>query len=248
MKTILVPTDFSPASRKAGEYAAALALAIGADIQLLHVYRELMPATVGPEPWSVTESNLHKENEVKMNEEISFFRQYYSIEVGGDVRLGFKGDSISAAARECGAGLIVMGMKKSRPGKILGSTTMKMIRKTDVPVLVIPEGVIFQQLNNIVLAVDFNEMTDSATFDPLYELVKKFDANLRVIHIEAKGAPAKASELPEKLQLGRALYRFTYQYDRLENEHISEGIKSYLDNHGGINTKIFFKPFIAGVH
>ena len=59
MKKILVPTDFSPASRKAEEYAAALSIILGAEMQLLHVYRELMPATTGPEPWSHTISELH---------------------------------------------------------------------------------------------------------------------------------------------------------------------------------------------
>src|SRR6186997_2707506 len=39
MKTIIVATDFSPAALNAANYAADMALAIKADILLLHVYQ-----------------------------------------------------------------------------------------------------------------------------------------------------------------------------------------------------------------
>jgi nucleotide-binding universal stress UspA family protein len=41
-------------SRNAEDYAVSLAKAFGAEVHLLHVYREFIPATVGPEPWAVT--------------------------------------------------------------------------------------------------------------------------------------------------------------------------------------------------
>ena len=39
MKTILVPTDFSPSAENAALYAADMALAINATVLLLHVYQ-----------------------------------------------------------------------------------------------------------------------------------------------------------------------------------------------------------------
>ena len=48
MKTILVATDFSPAAINATHYAADMAIAINADIYLLHVFQ--MPHNYGEIP------------------------------------------------------------------------------------------------------------------------------------------------------------------------------------------------------
>ena len=48
MKTIIVPTDFSPAALNATNYAADMALAIKANILLFHVYQ--LPLSVSETP------------------------------------------------------------------------------------------------------------------------------------------------------------------------------------------------------
>ena len=48
MKTIIVPTDYSPAATNAVNYAADMALAIKADLLLVHVYQ--IPVAVGDMP------------------------------------------------------------------------------------------------------------------------------------------------------------------------------------------------------
>src|SRR5690349_21671906 len=48
MKTLLVPTDFSPAATNATNYAADMALAMGADLYLLHVYQVPIAVTDVP--------------------------------------------------------------------------------------------------------------------------------------------------------------------------------------------------------
>jgi nucleotide-binding universal stress UspA family protein len=231
MKKILVPVDFSRASRNASEYAALLAKAVGAEIHLLHVYKDLMPATVGPEPWTVTVSGLQSKNEVQINKEIEFLKKKYSINVNGDAKRGLKTNSIKKVAKEIGADVIVMAMKGGKKSKILTGTPLKAIRKLNTPVLIISENTAFLPVKNVVLAVDFREVNDSSCFDPLIGIVKKFDASLRVLHVEEKGADINAAEMPGKLELGRILGKVSYLYDKIENDDVEQGIQHFVQDH-----------------
>jgi nucleotide-binding universal stress UspA family protein len=230
MKKILVPVNFSAVSLNAAEYAAPIAKAFGAEIQLLHVYKDLVPPTIGPEPWTVTVSKTQVQSESQMNKEIEFLTRKYLIKVNGEIRNGPKLDSINKAVEETKAGLMVMGLRSDRK-KALHSATIKMIGKTDIPVLIVPEGTSFVPFKNIVLAVDFNEITDGSGFEPLFKVIKTFDASLRVIHVEKKGAETDASQMPGKLELGRILGKLSYLYDYIENDDVEQGILDFVQNH-----------------
>jgi nucleotide-binding universal stress UspA family protein len=231
MKKILVPTDFSGLSRNAEEYAASFAKAFDAEVSLLHVYREHLPATVGPEPWKVTTSDLHLEKEKFINREIEYLKETYSIEVRADVQTGSQSSAIARTAGETQADLIVMALRGGTGSEITGRIVLNTIRKTKIPVLIIPDGLKFVPIKNIALAIDFNEMIDNACVDPLFELYKKFNSSLRVLHVDEKAAELKASEVPEKLHMGVVLSRFSYEYERIESYEIEEGIQNFIDKH-----------------
>ncbi len=231
MKKILVPIDFSRTSRNAEEYAASLAKVFGAEVQLLHVYKEILPPTVGPEPWTVTLSETQVENEKAISKEVSYLKKLYPVEVTYALKTGSRGRSINAIAEGIDADLIVMGMRRSRRNKILGSTVLTTIRKTKAPVLIIPDEAKFTAIRNIALAADFTEMVSGSYFDTLFEIYKKFDSFMHVLHVEQPGAELKASEVPEKLQLGMVLSRFTYQYEKIESYDVEEGIQNFVEKH-----------------
>jgi nucleotide-binding universal stress UspA family protein len=231
MKKILVPIDFSASSRAAEKYAASLAKITGAEISLLHVYLEFIPAAIGPEPWMYTETELHAKNRQEVAKEVKFIKDNYGVEVHGDIEIGYTGDTITSIARQSNADLIIMGMKGENKAKTWGSATLKTIRKTGIPVLVIPETFSFTPLKNIVLAVDFTEMVSGHSFKPLFQFIEQFDAVLRVLHVDRKGADLKVSEVPEKLQLGLALSNVSYLYERVESDDVENGILSFIENH-----------------
>lgn len=231
MKKILVPTDFTPASRQATLYAIALAKTFGAEIQLLHVYREMLPVTLDAEPWIATARELRAEVDRRLQHEVETLSRKYSIPITGDIQIGYKGDSINEVARESRADLVVMGMKNHQHVPVLGNTTTKAIRKSDVPILIVPEGTAFRALKNIVLAIDFNEMTGKSSVEPLIGIIKEFGASLKVLHIEKRGSDINASELPEKLQLGVVLSPVDYTYYKVEYDDIEQGILAFVESH-----------------
>lgn len=231
MKNILVPVDFSAVSKNTEDYAVALAKVFGAQIHLLHVYRDIMPATVGPEPWSITMSEKRVDNEKLINKELEYLKTKYGIEVKAEVETGNKAKVINATAKKVEASLIVMGVHGGKRYRILGSTVLNTIRKTKRPVLIIPEGVKFVPIKNIVLAVDFAEMLQGSSFEILLDICKKFDTSIRVLHMEHPDADFKVSEVAEKIQLGLALSHFNYQYDKAEGYNVEEAISGYINRH-----------------
>lgn len=230
MKKIVVPIDFSDASRNASEYAVSLAKYFDAEVELMHVYKELVPATVGPEPWTVMVSPAYARNEKLIREEADYLKKKYEVKIKAVIKKGFKSESISDEVKETDADLVVMG-KRAEGNKILGSTILKTIRKSTVPVLVIPEKVHFNIPKDLALAIDFEQTVNGSCLDVLYSLYKKFDSSLRVLHVEEIAGELKASEVPEKLKFGFVLSRFTYLYDRVEFNDIDNGIRRFVEQH-----------------
>jgi len=230
MKKIVVPIDFSDASRNASEYAVRLAKIFNAEVELMHVYKELIPATVGPEPWTVRVSPAFARNEKLINDEVDFLKRKYNVEIKSIIKKGFKSESISDEIKEAEADLVVMG-KREEGNKIIGNTILKTIRKSAVPVLIVPEKVQFKPFDNIALAIDFEQTVNSSCLDILYSLYEKFHSSLRVLHVEQRANDLKASEVPEKLKFGFVLSRFTYLYDRVEFNDIDKGIQKFVEDH-----------------
>jgi hypothetical protein len=106
-----------------------------------------------------------------------------------------------------------------------------MIRRTNIPVLMVPEGFGFVPLKNIVLAVSFDDQHDATSLAPLFSIVKMFNASLRVLHIEKKGTEMDGSEMEGKLQLGLNLSKISYLYDKVEYNDIDQGILNFVQDH-----------------
>lgn len=231
MKKILVPIDFSPASRNAEEYAAVLAKILGWPLQLVHVYWEAAPTPEVIGAWGVNSVSLQEENEEWVEEEVIYLKEKYEVEVAGGAIAGLKGDTINLLAKESEAGLVVMGMKVAKRHRLVSSTVFTALRRTRVPVLVVPEGVPYQPIRNIVLAADFNGVLDTSCFDLLFTLLEKLDATLQVVHVAGREGVIKPEELPGKLQLGSVLAKVTYWYHELEEDNIEESILRFTQNH-----------------
>lgn len=230
MKKLLVPIDLNKGSLAAARYAASLANVLGAELQLLHIYKESIPATMGPDPWSISKSPIHEKKQEKLDLEGQQLSQKYQVKVSSTLLTGTKSDAITKVADESDSDLVVMYLKEDNK-LIPGSTVFKVIRKSNKAVLLIKEDCIYKPIRNIVLAVDFNQPVDPAALAPLIEIVKKYDAALRVIHVENKGADYIPYEMGNKLKLGTLLGKLSYIYDKLEDDDIDIGIVNYIESH-----------------
>ena len=147
IERILCPVDFSPDSRRALDYALALAERFGAKVTVLHVVAntplvDVIPSIGGGgiQPMILSDADRH----AVLDHLQSFLppgasTTSTSLEVidAADVRA-----EILAQAQALDANLIVLG-SHGRSGfehLLLGSTTERVLRKAHCPVLVVPHG------------------------------------------------------------------------------------------------------------
>ncbi|MFC3199788.1 universal stress protein [Parapedobacter deserti] len=141
MKTILVPTDFSENAFVAAEYACSLANESKQKVQLLHVYIALYSGyreegnSVKQIRWAETESAEAMKNLVA-----NLSRQFPEVDVEGECIKGFMIEVVADKLQKGESSLVVMGTKgvTNITESLLGSTTYEVIKKSPVPVLVVP--------------------------------------------------------------------------------------------------------------
>jgi nucleotide-binding universal stress UspA family protein len=141
---LLLPTDFSDCSAEAARVARLLAERFGSRIVVLHVLDEpaaLDPMFRGDVPLEMLRSRMEQFAQENMD---AFLAAHFSGFENVDTMLaaGIPYREIIKKARECGAGLIVIGTH-GRTGVehvIFGSTAEKVVRIAPCPVLSVRMG------------------------------------------------------------------------------------------------------------
>jgi len=202
---VLVPTDFSQASRTALRYGVALARPFKAQLHLLHVPE--LPATDGVYPFGLFET-MRRATRERLRAQLTE-RERRELKPERAMRLGEPADEIVDYASECDIDLIVMGTH-GRHGvarMLVGSVAEKVVRRAPCSVLSVrypehefltpgeagPDDITAQDvtgataedamitLKNILVATDFSEPSDAAvTYGR--ELATRFGATLHVLH------------------------------------------------------------------
>jgi len=141
---LLLPTDFSDCSAEAARVARLLAERFGSRIVVLHILDEpaaLDPMFRGDVPLELLRSRMEQFAQESMD---AFLAAHFSGFENVDTMLaaGIPYREIIKKARECGAGLIVIGTH-GRTGVehvIFGSTAEKVVRIAPCPVLSVRMG------------------------------------------------------------------------------------------------------------
>jgi len=197
MKTILVPTDFSKNAFLAAQYAASLARETGRKVQLYHVYIVLYSGfeekgvSVTHVEWADQEANKAMDSLLATMTE-----QYPDIQIEGECVRGFMIDSLRGKLRrDDGIELIVMGTKgvTNVAESIFGSTTYEVLKKSPVPVLVIPGDTPDFSMQHVGFFSDFNDHEIDA-LKLMTELLSPIQT-FEVIHLVKEGAQAPEDRL-----------------------------------------------------
>jgi nucleotide-binding universal stress UspA family protein len=228
MNTILVPVDFSPASRNASIYAAELAKLFNSRLLLFHAY--MLPTPISEVPYAmVTVDNLQKENEDLIRKEATWLHEQYGREVEWLVRIGIASDEIKNLNKEREIGLIVMGMKGAGGlDKIIGSTTTNVARKVTTPVLVIPHDTAYTPIKHITYASDFSYKSSVQLFNPLLELSQAFQAKIHILYVRQNHGGKSEQELTGKRSNEIIFEGVEHEYAIIEEPSVNQGINRYL--------------------
>lgn len=232
MNQILCPTDFSPASKFAVEYAAALSHHIGARLVLLHAYEA--PVMFSDAPLTIIRDAKQQLKQSAQNKLDAIVKRLIKLHPGlnCDTKLlaGLGSERILEAARDVSADAIVMGATgTSRLSRLLiGSTTAAVIRDAECPVLCIPKEAKFKGIHRIAFATDLQEdnLASAMTVTPF---AKRFDAELSFVFVDDKHLLHSDEEIDTMSQKIRRRVKYPKLSGYIaKNPSITKGLEQYL--------------------
>ncbi|WP_422858916.1 universal stress protein [Flagellimonas sp. S174] len=188
MKGIIVPVDFSEQSENALQVAASLAQKHDAELYVLHML-ELSPSIMSESGYIAQEQVVHliKIGEKRFND---FLDKPYlkGIKIVPIIKHYKVFQEVSEIAEKHDIDLIVMGSHGTDGLKeiFIGSNTERVVRTSDIPVLVVKGEIKHFELNNFVFACDFKEESIPA-LKKAKQMAELFDAELKLIYINTPG-------------------------------------------------------------
>lgn len=185
MKRILIPVDFSEYSEEALKVAAQIARKNNSELILLHLLElpHQANALIGSGS-SIPEIMFFKNKAIAKLEELMDADYLKGINVTEAIEFKNASEGIIDASIKNDANLIVMGSHGTSGFKelLVGSNTEKVVRFSNIPVLVIKKKAEEFKARNFVFASDFSKETRKP-FRKMIEFAKIFDSNLFLVMI-----------------------------------------------------------------
>jgi nucleotide-binding universal stress UspA family protein len=232
MKTIFAATDFSVAAHNASEYAASLASAFGARLILFSAY-EIFPFPTAEIPVAVETGNIKADLARRLKWAADSLRLSYSgLTVDTLCGEGVAAEQIIRAAAETQADIIVTGMKQEGRTfrKIFGSTVTALLQKSDLPLIVVPEGAAWFKPDHIALAndQDADDDTDAHLLDTLTELCTRFSSKLYLVRIVKNQFHASYEKFNSPHRLMRMTRSLEPVYECFEDRDEERGLNEFV--------------------
>lgn len=273
VRRILVPVDYSEASEKAVGFTLDLADTLKAEIKLLHVYfnpvLDVAPFDTS-HTYQINLSNYLHEIEQNARKQMASIvvdlrkkaaGTKNKVKISFALANGLAADEILSLSHKYHPGLIVMGsrgMGKQSEG-LLGSVTAKVVAKSAVPVIAIPESsksLRIDKVKNVLYATDFDNY-DQVALSRLINLMHPFSATLHLVHVSigVKKSWDKIKMDSLKKFIHDEFEKFPVKFKIMISDDVVNGLESYmrentidviaLTNHARGLINSFFTPSVT---
>ncbi|MFC4232050.1 universal stress protein [Parasediminibacterium paludis] len=237
MKTILIPTDFSATSKNAALYAIGLAKQVGATkLVLYNAYEAVIPSiSIDPTVPSImpldieTYKNISETGLKTFTAAISHACDA-SITIEQLCNLNTLVNGISEAVTETGADVVVMGITggNALEESLIGSNTVDVAKAITVPMIIVPPNAVFENIEEITLAVDLKKVASTTPVEPLKKLLAILQAQFFVLHIN--DGEDDADKDTQMTMLNEVLKDYNPQYFFVNNISFIDGINDFVDS------------------
>lgn len=230
MKKILVPVDFSTPSENALKVASELAQKNKAEVHVLHVI-ELAESLFGAEQFNVNDEQIIFFMKLAQKRFETFLQKEYlkEITVKSFVEPGSAAIAIRETVEKNDIDIIVMGSNgvSGIEEIVIGSNTEKVVRHSEVPVLVVKNEMKSIAINNIVFASNF-EIENLDAYKKAKRFADSFDAKMHMLYVNLPGNQFSSTpEIHEQMRVFLNKVEMPLNKDHVEifNDYtIQEGV------------------------
>lgn len=184
-KTIIYPTDFSICAQNAMDYAIAIAKAMKCTIKMVHYMDTSGVLEMEANPIRLLrEIEIMKKKAEQQLKKIAVKILKNDVDCQTEVLNGDRLSWLITYLEKEKPNLIVMGTRgnNSLENKLFGSQTYKVIKKTDIPTLAIPEKATFKHLQKIIFATDYQK-SDIDNLKFLIKIAEYYKTAIDVVHV-----------------------------------------------------------------
>lgn len=234
---ILIPTDFSPLSKVAINYAENLTEGHNAHITLLNVIQlngSIDTSLLSSKAIEDTLMNNAEQDLRKLSDQILRSTKTKGKKEIHDLSYNvIKGYNISKSieefAREKEIDLIIMGTKGASGIKkmIIGSNAADIIEHSPCPVLTIPEKAFFKKSPNVMYATDLENADEE--IDSLVTYAKLLNASIHIVHFYPEQTPPKKNNTEKMItEWIRKNHYDKISYDAIADNNVEQGIENFI--------------------
>lgn len=173
MKNILVPVGSSKNAVSHLQYAVDFAKSFGAKLYIVQVYNVYTKAGT----MIKVDHILERESQEFLNNLVSQI-DTKGVEVVTKVLKGKLIDTLELACKAADIDLILVEPRTNsiKDEVFLGKTSGKIIKQTQIPALIVPEGYTFKPITRILMAVKSAIIKKEGVLEPLKDIQSKFNA------------------------------------------------------------------------
>ncbi|MEZ4857422.1 MAG: universal stress protein [Flavobacteriaceae bacterium] len=221
MKNILVPVGSTESAITNLKYAINLASLTGATVYLINLYKEF--SKVG---------RLTKVNDLiieESEEQLELVLQEVDTKGVEVISKSLKGDPFEGIERissQLAIDLIILSPQSVEISNeiYLGNITGKIVKQTDIPILLIPKGYIFRKIEIVLLAFKNGRLENVEVLNPLINIAHLMSAKINLLHVITPDMTQEDHKIaPELLSIGNALVT-------TENATIFQGILEHFQS------------------
>jgi nucleotide-binding universal stress UspA family protein len=230
MKTIIVATDFSKAAKNATSYAADMAMAINADIILLHVFQISIGYMEIPLAANVDELMSDSKKSLAVLKEKLLIRTRGEVSIKIEIVAGVFFPELEALCEKKKPYAVIMGSQGTTAADhvFYGRHTVYAMKHLMWPLITVPLEASYSQIKKICLACDFDEVIESTPIDEIIRLVNDLHAELHVINSGKETSPDPEMVF-ESGMLHEMLVSVNPQYHFIVDENAEESIINFVE-------------------
>ncbi len=225
MKNILVPWGLSESTITINrvQYAIDLASELGGTVFVTQVFKELPRSGSLP----TVNKTLKQITASSIEEELSKLDKK-GVKV---VALPLEGELLEAIPKfnlENAINLIVLGPESTniKDPYFLGETSGSLVKKTEIPVLIVPENYKFAPIKKVLMAIKSGSIKKKNALVPIKEILSTFDAEMKLLQVKT------SDFLPEDAEIQEELEEIISSTKSSENATLFQGVLEHLnENH-----------------
>ncbi|WP_123129315.1 universal stress protein [Rufibacter latericius] len=235
MKTILVPTDFSPNAIHAVHYAASLIQQKGGRLLLVHTLDYTVSVSPEGVPLLPVEAPLIEESEEALDSLAQELRNEFGFrfEVETFCLFGPLIPLLNEQVKTQAVDLVVMGTKGASNylDRLIGTYTSTYIKEAICPVLVVPAQVSFRPIQHIAYASDL-ETEETSYLKQLFQLASHLGSEVNIINISSEQTLNIVPDAQILTSIQKHFPQQKYSIAQLKHPDVVAGLKEFVqENH-----------------